>query len=168
MTTPAPQIQDRPAVPFVGTITGVTTATVAQIADRIPELVGALVGHGTTPAGAPFFRYLEIKGESMTVQVGVPVPTGATLPEHSTPFPAESGELPAGRYATVTHVGPFEGLSGATERLLAWAGDQGLDPDREIVDGVETWTARLEIHLTDPRLEPDPARFRTELAIKVR
>jgi hypothetical protein len=32
----------------------VTTTTFAQIADRIPELVGALVGRGITPAGAPF------------------------------------------------------------------------------------------------------------------
>lgn len=168
VTLPAPQLQDRPAVPFVGTTTGVTRATIAEIADRIPELVGALVGHGITPAGAPFFRYLEIRGEAMTVQVGVPVPTGATLPEQSTPFPAEPGELPAGRYATLTHVGPFDGLAGATARLLAWAGEQGLEPEHQVVDGVEQWAARLEIYLTDPRLETDPARFRTELAIKLR
>ena len=165
---PAPHIDDRPAVPFIGTTTGVTLATIAEIADRIPELVGALVGHGTTPAGAPFFRYLELRGEAMTVQVGVPVPAGATLPEHSTPFPAEAGELPAGRYATLTHVGPYTGLAAATARLLAWAGEQGLEPDREVVDGVEHWAARLETYLTDPRLETNPARFRTDLAFKVR
>ncbi|WP_420123736.1 GyrI-like domain-containing protein [Nakamurella sp.] len=163
-----PHVLDRPAVPFVGTTTGITLATIAEIADRIPELVGALVAHGTTPAGAPFFRYLEIHGEAMTVQVGVPVPAGATLPEHVTPFPTEAGELPAGRYVTTTHVGPFDGLLAATASLMAWADDQGLDLDREIADGVEKWAARLEIYLTDPRLETDPARFRTDLAIKVR
>ena len=168
MTSSEPHVQDRPATPFVGTTTGVTRATFAQIADLIPELVGALISRGTTPAGAPFFRYLEIAGESMTVQVGVPVPRGATLPEHVTPFPTEAGELPAGRYIATTHVGPFDGLAGATEQLLAWAGDQRLDLHREVVDGIEKWAARLEIYLTDPRLETDPRHFRTELAIKLR
>lgn len=168
MTSLEPRVIDRPATPFVGTTTGVTTATFAQIADRIPELIGALISHGTTPTGAPFFRYLEIKGEAMTVQVGVPVPAGVTLPDHLTPFPVENGELPAGRYAFLTHVGPFDGLYGATERLLAWAGEQGLDVDGEIVDGVEKWVARLEIYLTDPRIETDPAKYRTELVVKVR
>lgn len=168
MTSSAPHVQDRPATPFVGTTTGVSRATFAEIADLIPELVGALISHGSTPAGAPFFRYLELKGESMTVQVGVPVPRGAALPEHVTPFPTEAGELPAGRYVTATHVGPFDGLLGATAGLLAWADEQGLDLDREVVGGVEKWAARLEIYLTDPRLQTDPRHYRTELAIKLR
>lgn len=168
MTSLEPHVNDRPATPFVGSTTGVTTATFAEIADRIPDLIGALISHGTTPAGAPFFRYLEIKGDAMTVQVGVPVPHGAALPEHVTPFPTEAGELPAGRYATLTHVGPFDALLGATERLLGWAGEQGLDLDSEVVDGVEQWVARLEIYLTDPRQVTDPAQYRTELAIKLR
>jgi hypothetical protein len=168
MANSDPHVHDRPAVPFIGTTTGVTLATFAEIADRIPVLTGALISHGTTPAGAPFFRYLEIRGESMTVQVGVPVPAGATLPEHVTPFPAEPGELPAGRYAGLTHVGPFDGLFGATERLLAWADEQGLDLDMDTVDGVEKWVARLEIYLTDPRMETDPNRYSTELAVKLR
>jgi hypothetical protein len=168
MTSPEPRVIDRPATPFVGTTTGVTTTTFAQIADRIPELIGALISHRTTPTGAPFFRYLELRGEAMTVQVGVPVPAGATLPEHVTPFPIETGELPAGRYAGLTHVGPFDGLHGATERLLGWARDQGWPLDVDTVGGVEKWAARLEIYLTDPRIETDPAQYRTELAIKLR
>jgi len=167
-TSPEPHVHDRPAVPFIGTTTGVTRATFAEIADRIPELVGALISHGHTPAGAPFFRYLEIKGDAMTVQVGVPVPRGATLPEQVAPFPTEAGELPAGRYVALTHTGPFEGLRGATERLLAWAREQGLAFDLDTVDGVEKWAARLEVYLTDPRIETDPQRFATELAVKLR
>lgn len=167
MTNTDPHPQDRPAVPFVGTTAGVTTTTFAQIADRIPELIGALVSRGITPAGAPFFRYLDLRGDSMTVQVGVPVPDGAALPDNSVPFPVESGALPAGRYACLTHVGPFDGLWEATERLLTWAKEQDLRFDLDTVDGVERWAGRLEIYLTDPRMETDPSRFETELAFKL-
>jgi hypothetical protein len=38
MTTAEPHIDERPAVPFVGTTTGVTTSTFAEIADRLPTL----------------------------------------------------------------------------------------------------------------------------------
>lgn len=162
-----PHVSDRPDVPFVGTTTGVTMTTFAEIADRIPVLVGALVAHGHTPAGAPFFRYLEIRGESMTVQVGVPVPAGAELSPDDAPFPVESGSLPAGRYACLTHVGPYDGLLGATEHLLAWAREQDLRLDMDTVDGVERWAARLEIYLTDPRIQTDPNAFETELAVKL-
>lgn len=168
MTDSEPHVHEREAVPFVGTTTGVTMATFAEIADRIPVLIGALISHGITPAGAPFFRYLEIKGDSMTVQVGVPVPAGASLPSPAVPFAVQSGEVPAGRYAGLTHTGPFDGLLGATERLLAWAHDQGLDLDTSTSDGVQKWVARLEIYLTDPRIETDPNKFRTDLAIKLR
>ncbi len=154
-------------MPFVGTTTGVTTTTFAEIADRIPVLVGALVDHGHSPAGAPFFRYLEIHGDSMTVQVGVPVLAGAELSPDDAPFPVASGTLPTGRYACLTHVGPFDGIMAATDRLLAWADEQGLRFDTQTVDGVEKWTARLEIYLTDPRLETDPNRFETELAFRL-
>ena len=167
MTTTDPHIHDRPAVPFIGTTTGTTMPTVAEVADRLPELIGALVGHRITPAGAPFFQYLDIRDDSMTVRLGVPVPAGAALPEHALPFPAEPGELPAGRYAGLTHVGPFAGIRGSTERLMAWAAEQGLAFDMSTVDGVEHWSARLEIYLTDPRVEPDPARFETDLAIRL-
>ncbi len=168
MTDSQPHVADRPAVPFVGTTTGVTMTTFAEIADRIPVLVGALVAHGHPPAGAPFFRYLEIRGESMTVQVGVPVLAGAQLSPDDVPFPVESGSLPAGRYACLTHVGPFDGLLAATQGLLYWAKEQGLPFDTDTVDGVGRWAARLEIYLTDPRMETDPARFETELAMKLR
>ena len=167
MTNTDPHLQDRPAVPFVGTTTGVTTTTFAQIADRIPELVGALVSRGFTPAGAPFFRYLDLRGDSMTVQVGVPVPDGAELPDDAVPFALESGALPAGRYACLTHVGPFDGLWDATARLLTWAKEQDLQFDMDTVDGVERWAGRLEIYLTDPRVEADPSRYRTDLAFKL-
>lgn len=167
MTNPEPHVDERPAIPFIGTTTGVTTTTFAEIADRIPGLVGGLISHGITPMGAPFFRYLDLRGESMTVQVGVPVPAGAELAAGTVPFETESGTLPAGRYACSTHLGPFEGLREATQQLLRWADQQGLRFDMDTVDGVQRWACRLEIYLTDPRIETDPNRFQTELAFRL-
>ena len=65
----------------------------------------------------------------MVVQAGVPVDTAVEGDEHVDP-----DELPAGDYLTAVHVGPYEGLYGATGALLAYAGHQGLKLDHHPSD----------------------------------
>ena len=54
-----------------------------------------------------------------------------------------SGVLPAGRYATVTHVGHPSELMGVTKSLLDWAAGQGLtwdmSPDATTSAGAAGW-----------------------------
>ncbi len=81
----------------------------------------------------------------------------ATVPE-GTPVPEGLEEMvvPAGRYACYTHVGPYEGLPGAWQRLVGeWLPESG-----------ETWGtgASLERYLNDPGQVP-PEQLRTELRI---
>ncbi|TXS56407.1 GyrI-like domain-containing protein [Streptomyces sp. t39] len=135
----------------------------AVIADRLPELIGWLAGRGTPLAGAPFFRYdaLDMDGESV-VEAGAPV---AEAPEPEGDVAV--GVLPAGRYVTVTHTGHPDRLLGIEAELREWARDEGLEWDMTEVDGVERWACRLESYLTDPRVEPDPAKWEVELAFRL-
>jgi effector-binding domain-containing protein len=77
------------------------------------------------------------------------------------------GVLPAGRYVTTRHVGHPSTLMAATAALLEWAAAQGLTWDVSASPSGERWGARLEIYLTDPRVEPDMNRWETELAFRL-
>jgi effector-binding domain-containing protein len=158
-----PEITERPAQPYVGVTGRVTMTTIAEIADRLPEVFGFLAERGVEPADAPFFRYHVIDMErELEIEVGVP-----------TSGPVEgagdvrAGELPAGRYATVTHVGHPDELIDVTGDLLAWARREGLAFDRSDSPRGEVWACRLEIYRTDPREEPDMAKWETQLAFKL-
>ena len=61
-----------------------------------------------------------------------------------------AGVLPAGRYATLTHVGHPSELMAATKALLDWAAEQGLTWDVTPGEDGDRWACRLENYLTDP------------------
>jgi len=161
--TSRPGIVERPEQPYVGIRGTVTMQTIAQIADRLPDVFGWLGTCGIVPAGAPFFRYLRIDMDrELEIEVGVPV---------AAPVPGEGdvrpGVLPAGRYANVTHTGHPNELLGVTAELLAWADAEGLAWDREDSPEGERWGARLEVYHTDPRDEPDLTKWETELLFRL-
>jgi len=78
-----------------------------------------------------------------------------------------SGVLPAGRYATVSHVGHPDELLDVTGSLLDWATRKGLRWDVTPGQGGEHWASRLEFYLTDPSQEPDMNKWETQLAFKL-
>jgi effector-binding domain-containing protein len=141
------------------------SVTMAEIGAKLPPLTGEVFGwlgaRGTAPDGAPFFKYnvIDMAGE-LEIEVGVPVAEAVPGDDR-----VRAGVLPAGRYATVTHVGPYEELLGATSRLLSWGKEQGLKWDAS--DDQRHWGARLECYETDPGEEPDPANWVTELRFRL-
>jgi effector-binding domain-containing protein len=160
-----PRIEARAAQPYVGISGLVTVATIGLIADRIPEIFGWLGKHGIEPAGAPFFRYYVIDMSApMEIEVGVPVAAAAPDGLDGDLFAAV---LPAGRYATVTHVGHPDGLMDVTAGLLDWAERRGLRWDVTQTAGGERWGCRLEVYRTDPAVEPDMNRWETDLAFRL-
>jgi effector-binding domain-containing protein len=159
-----PTVVRRPEQTYVGVGRSVRMDAFGVIADRLPEIVGWLASHGTAPAGAPFFRFyaIDMDGESV-VEAGVPV---ASPPEPEGDMVV--GTLPAGRYATLMHVGHPDGLFGAITRLREWAAAEGLEWDLITeANGVERWGCRIESYLTDPRVEPDPDKWEMELAFRL-
>jgi effector-binding domain-containing protein len=78
-----------------------------------------------------------------------------------------TGVLPAGRYATLTHLGHPSELVAATKALLDWAAEHGLTFDVTPGDDGDRWACRLENYLTDPSQEPDMSKWVTKLAFKL-
>jgi hypothetical protein len=50
---------------------------------------------------------------------------------------------------------------------LGWAGRQGLAWDMTPTGSGERWGCRLEIYRTDPAVQPNMNRWRTDLAIRL-
>jgi effector-binding domain-containing protein len=158
-----PTVVERAEQPYVSIAKTVTMQTIPEIADRIPEIVGWLSARGVEPAGAPFLRYNVIDMERELEMEGgfpVPVPVGGE-------GEIQAGILPAGRYATVTHVGHPDQLIDVTAGLLSWAHEQGLRWDRSASDRGDRWGCRLEFYKTNPAVEPDMNKWETELAFRL-
>jgi effector-binding domain-containing protein len=138
-------------------------AELGEFAARTGEVFGWLGARGLGPAGAPFFKYNLIDMErELEVEAGVPVAAAVDGDDQ-----VISGVLPAGRYATLTHVGHPSELVKVTGALLDWAATQGLRWDMSPADGGERWGCRLEIYLTDPSQEPDMSKWETQLAFRL-
>jgi effector-binding domain-containing protein len=159
----APQIVTRAEQPYVAIRGQVTMTEIGPFAVRTGEVFAWLGARGLDPVGAPFLKYNVIDMMAqLELDNGVPV---------AAPVEGDgdviAGVLPAGRYATVTHVGHPSELAGATEALLDWAAGQGLAWDMSPDDRGERWGSRLEIYLTDPREEPDMSKWVTQLAFRL-
>ena len=158
-----PEITERAQQPYVAIRADVTMEQLPGLADRLGEVFGWLAEQGVAPAGPPFFRYNVIDMErQLEVEAGVPVPAVMDGDDQ-----VISGVLPAGRYATVIHVGHPATLVDATAALRDWAAEQGLQWDMTAGDDGEHWGARLEIYQTDPTQQPDPSRWETQLAFRL-
>ncbi|GGM31052.1 GyrI-like domain-containing protein [Dactylosporangium sucinum] len=158
-----PTIIEREPQPYVAIGGAVPMHELAKVADRMGDVFAYLAVRGAEPAGAPFFKYDVIDMDNL-LEVEVGVPLAVPVPGEG---PVTAGVLPAGRYATVTHVGHPDELLGVTGELLAWADAQGLVFDKVDTPRGERWACRLELYETDPAVEPDMHKWSTTLAFKL-
>jgi len=159
----APRIVERAEQPYVAVSGRVTMQTIGAIADRLPEVFAWLGARGLEPAGAPFFKYDLIDMErQLEVEAGVPVAAAAAGDGE-----VVAGVLPAGRYASLTHVGHPDELVEATTALLDWAAQQGLAWDMNETPEGQRWGCRLEVYKTDPAEQPDMTKWETELLFRL-
>lgn len=120
-----------------------------ELAHMLPAVMQHLNSVNVAPAGAPFTRYYgDVRQPLVEVEAGIPVTEAIKGKDEVHP-----GELPAGRVATTWHIGPYHELSKSYARLEAWMKQQQLEPDG----------APWEIYWTDPGLEQDPAKWRTQI-----
>ena len=151
MTT-EPRISERPAQPYLGLRREVTDGVSAAVDGAFPELFRRLSAAGVQPAGPPFIRFLAVDDEGDPTELELAVPVDAD---------AATDALPAGRYATLVHVGPYRSetqpdLAVARAALQDWAEREGL-----------TVSGYLEHYRIGPVEEPDYAKWETELAFLV-
>jgi effector-binding domain-containing protein len=158
-----PKLEDRPLLHYVGIRTQIPmTALPTVIPQSLDEVAVWLSKKGVSPAGAPFIRYHAINMETtLDVEVGWPVP--AALPGDTR---VSAGSLPAGRYVTLIYTDVKAGIP-ANAALLEWGAGQGLDWDSWPTPAGDAFGARVETFLTNPEDEPDPAKWETEVAIRL-
>ena len=162
--SPAPEIVTRPEQPYAAIRTQVTMADLGTVVPPLNQEVFAWLGAcGVAPAGAPFWKYnvIDMAGE-LEVEAGVAVAAAVAGDGQ-----IMAGVLPAGRYATLMHVGHPSELMAATKRLLDWAAEQSLAWDVTPSGSGDRWGCRLETYLTDPREEPDMSKWVAQLAFKL-
>lgn len=158
-----PKLEDRNEQHYVGIRTEVP---MRQLPDVIPQLLGEVFAwlgkQGITPAGAPFMRYhvIDMKAK-LDIELGVPVVAAVSGDGR-----VSAGVLPAGRYASLVYTGVKNGLEG-NRVLIDWAKEKGIAWDRWDTGKGDAFRSRIESYLTDPNDEPDPAKWETEVAIKL-
>ncbi|WP_306746515.1 GyrI-like domain-containing protein [Saccharothrix yanglingensis] len=126
----------------------------------LAELHEWLTGRGVEH-GAAFFRLhvVDMAGV-MDVEVGVTTPTA-----HGGDDRVGPGTLPAGRYASLTHV---DHARRANRALVEWIAGTGLVPDRADTPEGDAFGCRYEMYLTDPRTERMKTKWRVRLDIRLR
>jgi effector-binding domain-containing protein len=159
----APKLDDRAEQPYMAIR---TQATMDELGTVIPHLLGDVFAwlrqQDIAPAGAPFIRYLVIDmAAQLDIEVGVPVASAVAGDGR-----IGAGVLPAGRYASLVYSDVRRGIE-ANAALLDWGAEQGLLWDTWTTERGDGFGARLESFLTDPDEEPDPAKWETEVAIRL-
>jgi effector-binding domain-containing protein len=163
-----PQIEQRPAQPYLGIARRITDGVPAFVDRAFPELYRWLAEHGAKPSGPPFIRFRELDphGEPLEIEVAAPVDGEAPGDDR-----VSGGSLPAGRYLTLIHRGPYRSettpdLAAAREQLTTWAAEQGIVYSRETGRGT-TLPCAVERYLIGPLEEPDFMKWETEFAYLV-
>ena len=159
-----PKLDDRPAQPYVGVRSQVPHSELSTVIPQsLDEIFGWLARTGVAkPSGAPFIRYHVINMEDMLdIELGVPVASAVAGEGRLQP-----GVLPAGRYASLVYTGVANGIP-ANGALLDWGAKQGLQWDRWDDPKGDAFAGRYETFITEPDDEPDPAKWESEVAIKL-
>ena len=107
------QIQEQSAQPVV-------SIRMKTSVDQLPMVVGQSYGEimqylhekGEAVAGIPFVAYYNMDMQNLDVEIGMPV----THPIDGRGR-VQSSEIPSGKYATCTHVGPYRDASKTYDKL---------------------------------------------------
>jgi effector-binding domain-containing protein len=120
----------------------------AILSEILPEVWRYIRNNGGTPAGPPFTRYHGFSEDRVDIEGGLPV---------ASPLPGEgriiAGVLPGGSVATTVHMGPYDRLPHAHDALHEW-----IEANKKVSAG-----SQWEVYWTDPGLEPNPEKWKTEL-----
>jgi len=158
-----PRVVERPEIPYLAVREEVTL----PFDDRIPAILGRLFGalgeRRIAPAGPLNFKHNLIDMPRIEMEFAVPV----ARPEVGG-GPLVAGVLPAGRYAEITWIGPYDDLIEVNAVLIGWARHCGLDFDMQQEPGGDRFAGRVEIYHNGPDTEPDPAKLETTVAIRLR
>ena len=163
--SPEPRIEERAAQPYLKITRQVTSGVPDAVDDAFPALFAWLGERRIETAGPPFIRTLEVdeRGEPLELEVGAPTETrvdGEGL--------VEADALPAGRYLTFLHVGPYRSatetdIADAREALMRFAADRAIAVSHPSERGATLPCALDQFHV-GPVDTPDFTKWETEFA----
>lgn len=125
----------------------------------IPQVKQWMNTHKIEASGPDFFLYKSINADNeLECEAGftIEVPIEGDSPIHL-------GSFPEGRYASLIYSGDFKDMMEGHMALENWIKEKGLKEKGERSQGVIKWGGRTEFYLVDPELEPDPAKWQTEI-----
>ena len=162
-----PKLEHRSEQPYVAIRTQVTLRELGRglVSRLFSEVHAWLEKQGAAPTDAPFIRYLVIDMQTkLDIELGWPVAHPLSGTER-----ISAGVLPAGRYASLVSIGPYKGkaLMKANGALIDWGTEHGIVWDSKQTEQGEAFGARLESYIKGPGNEPDPDKWKTEVAIRV-
>jgi len=122
------------------------------IGGAFQEVYGHLGRAGVQPAGPPFIIYHGVPSgdQPFDIEVCAPIARTAAAPEGW-----QVQELPAGTFATLVHVGPYDTVGSSYEAISAWIGAHGF-----VVAGPPR-----EVYLSPPTTPPDQIRTIIEFPV---
>lgn len=147
MTT-TPELVDHVQTPTVVVRGSVTMQEIREFYDDAFGRVAAVVQEQEATPTSSFGLYLSPPQDRFELEVGFVVSGPVQAVGDVVP-----SQLPGGRAARLTHLGPYDDLGAAWERLMTWVGEQGLGAPGPM------W----EVYVTEPTPETDPATLRTDL-----
>lgn len=126
---------------------------------KIPENMGKAFGSVASyleskhlaPSAMPFSMYLSMSPDNdgeWEVISGMPVDAEITKENDVEPF-----DLPAGKVAVATHIGPYDTLEKTYSKVDHWIKKHHLKPAGMM------W----EYYFNGPNSEPDPSKWRTDI-----
>jgi effector-binding domain-containing protein len=124
---------------------GEVSKTLAGVLTEVMKYLGK---QGVMPAGPPFSRYHRVGPDELDLEAGFPV-SKAVAGEGR----IKASELPGGRTAVTWHFGSYDKLMESHSLLEAWIKKQPLKPRGG------AW----EVYWTDPGLEPNPQKWKTQV-----
>lgn len=158
-----PTIIERPAEHYVA-IQQDVTIPFDDVAQRvISDLLSLMHESGVSAAGPMIFKHNTVAMPDVDMDFGVIVAGPVAVRA-----PLVTGIVPAGRYAQLTHTGPYDGLIDANAALIGWAERSGIAWDMTSGPDGDRFAARLEIYPNGPDDEPDASKWETIVAIKIR
>ncbi len=127
------QIAERPALRVLGRRLPVRIEDIGPVlAGAFAEVYAIIDAAEAKTAGPPFVIYHSMPEPGRPLDVEVCAPVAGPLEPRE---PWRLAELPAGMFAVLRHVGPYETVGAAYQALTAWILAHGLEvagPPREV------------------------------------
>ena len=161
-----PHIINRTAQRYIAIRLPVTIPFDADMDPAFDELFSAFANAGVEPNGTEFIKFNLIDMPRLEIEVGMTTNAAIQAPGRLIGQLIE-GELPAGRYVSLSYTGSYANLMDVTAMLVGWAKEKGLKWDSHQTPHGEQFACRLEVHDNNPSIEPDPAKLQTTLLFKL-